>query len=184
MQEESLLEKAPEIQWPTVREGKTEGYMIVYARTDRTGQVRETAKHNSDQPGLEEFGMEQALHYKFKPLVVHGVPQQMEMPLVLHFSTHLADPLPMLSAAAMKKQLASCTIGKLPAGTARGTVVHIRVSVNESGKITGMQSLHPDSAAGINWLQVMASLQICHPSPYLVNGKPMYHKGEVDLVAP
>ena len=48
-----MVEKAPEIQWPAVREGKTEGYMIVYARTDRTGQVRETAKHNSDQPGLE-----------------------------------------------------------------------------------------------------------------------------------
>lgn len=71
--EESLLETAPTLDWPTVHEGKTEGYMIVYARTDRTGQVRETAKHNSDQPGLEQFGMEQALRYKFKPLVVNGV---------------------------------------------------------------------------------------------------------------
>lgn len=85
LKEESLVEKVPEIQWPSVREGKTEGYMIVYARTDRTGQVREVAKHNSDNPGLEGFGMEQALRYKFKPLVVDGVAQQMEMPLVLHF---------------------------------------------------------------------------------------------------
>lgn len=58
VREESLIENAPKIDWPSVREGKTEGYMIVYARTDRTGQVRETAKHNSDQPGLESFGME------------------------------------------------------------------------------------------------------------------------------
>jgi hypothetical protein len=43
LKEESMVEKAPEIQWPSVREGKTEGYMIVYARTDRIGQVRETA---------------------------------------------------------------------------------------------------------------------------------------------
>jgi hypothetical protein len=95
LKEESLIENAPVIQWPTVREGKADGYMIVYARivyarTDRTGQVRETAKHNSDQPGLESFGMEQALRYKFKPLVVDGVAEQMEMPLVLHFSSHLA----------------------------------------------------------------------------------------------
>jgi hypothetical protein len=53
LKEESLIEKTPMIQWPSVREDKTDGYMIVYARTDRTGQVRETAKHNSDQPGLE-----------------------------------------------------------------------------------------------------------------------------------
>jgi hypothetical protein len=46
--EESMLEKAPELHWPDVREGKTDGYMIVYARTDRTGQVRESSKHNSD----------------------------------------------------------------------------------------------------------------------------------------
>src|SRR5208282_3670013 len=64
--EEGLVENAPSIEWPTVREGKTEGYMIIYARTDRTGKVRESAKHNSDQPGLEDFGMEQALRYKFK----------------------------------------------------------------------------------------------------------------------
>ena len=48
LKEESLLEKAPELQWPSVREGRTDGYMIVYARTDQTGQVRETAKYNSD----------------------------------------------------------------------------------------------------------------------------------------
>ena len=34
--------------------------MIVYERTDRTGQVRETSKHNSDKPGLEDFGIEAA----------------------------------------------------------------------------------------------------------------------------
>ena len=89
--EESLIENAPTIDWPTVHEGKTEGYMIVYARTEGTGQVRETAKHNSDQPGLEDFGMEQALRYKFKPLVVDGVAVQMEMPLVLHFRSKIPE---------------------------------------------------------------------------------------------
>lgn len=64
---ESLIDHAPVIEWPTVREGRTEGYMIVYARTDRTGQVRETAKHNSDQPGLEDFGMQQAFFTSSSP---------------------------------------------------------------------------------------------------------------------
>ncbi len=47
--EESMLESAPkDVEWPEVRSGKTEGYMIIQAITDRTGQVRETSKHNSD----------------------------------------------------------------------------------------------------------------------------------------
>src|SRR5262249_26484053 len=93
LKEESMVYKAPTIERTTVREGKAAGYMIANARTDRTGQVRETAKHNSDQPGLESFGMEQALRYKFKSLVANGAPVQMEMPLVLHFVSKLADPL-------------------------------------------------------------------------------------------
>src|SRR5262249_44808846 len=105
LKEESLIESAPKIDWPAVREGKTEGYMIVYARTDSTGQVRETAKHSSDQPGLETFGMEQALRYKFKPLVAaNGVAAQMEMPLVLHFTSKIADPLPVLRGQELLNQ--------------------------------------------------------------------------------
>jgi hypothetical protein len=182
LKEESLIETAPEIHWPTVREGKTEGYMIVYARTDRTGQVRETAKHNSDQPGLESFGMEQALRYKFKPLIVNGVAQQMEMPLVLHFSSSLADPLPVLSVADMKKQMIGCEIGTLPPGTAKGTAVYIRVSVDETGKVTGMGPVGKGN--GNDWLAAMSKMRSCRFAPYVVNGKATYYKGDVELLAP
>jgi hypothetical protein len=177
--EESLIETAPEIHWPTVREGKTEGYMIVYARTDRTGQVRETAKHNSDQPGLESFGMEQALRYKFKPLIVDGVPRQMEMPLVLHFSSSLADPLPVLSVADMKKQIISCATD-LPAGTPSGTV-RLRISVNEEGKITGVGSAGPMKPQ--QFIAASAEVKSCKFEPYSVNGKTTYYKGDIEFVA-
>ena len=137
LKEESMVEHTPQIEWPSVREGKTEGYMIVYARTDITGQVRETAKHNSDQPGLEDFGIEQALKYKFKPLLVNGVPQQMEMPLVLHFTSHFDNPIPILTPDQMKEQMSGCSI-TLPPGTPKGTSGSLRVSVNEFGKFTGI----------------------------------------------
>jgi hypothetical protein len=117
-EEESMVETVPDIHWPSVREGKTDGYMIVYARTDRTGQVRETSKHNSDQPGLEDFAMTAALKYKFKPLVVNGIAEQMEMPLVLHFTSRLEDPLPILNVEAMKKQMHGCVTEKVALGTA------------------------------------------------------------------
>ena len=182
LKEESLVETVPEISWPSVREGKTEGYMIVYARTDRTGQVRETAKHNSDQPGLESFGMEQALHYKFKPLVIDGSARQMEMPLVLHFTSRMGDPLPILTAEQMKNQMTDCSVGFLPAGTPKGTSVTIRVSVNEEGKMAGMSPV--GQGAGRLWIPAMAQLRDCKFAPYVVGGKATYYKGDVVLTAP
>jgi hypothetical protein len=176
LKEESLVEKVPVIEWPPVREGKTDGYMIVYARTDRTGQVRETSKHNSDQPGLESFGMQEALKYKFKPLVVDRVAQQMEMPLVLHFSSRLDDPLPILTVEQMKKQMTGCKMVEMPRGT---PTVIVKVSVNEAGKLTGEGSV--PNMAGSAPVTAIESLYGCSFLPYLVNGKATYYHGYVEM---
>lgn len=182
--EESLIETAPKIDWPTVREGKTDGYMIVYARTDRTGQVRETAKHNSDQPGLEDFGMEQALHYKFKPLVVDGSPVQMEMPLVLHFTSKVADPLPTLKGAELLKQVSGCDAKLVSERPTSGRIRTTTISVNEVGKLTGEGS-GPNVDAGspaVLVTPVRAMGLDCHFAPLLRNGTATYYHG-VLLVA-
>jgi hypothetical protein len=135
--EEARLESAKPFNWPSVREGKTEGYMIVHALTDVTGQVRETSKHNSDNPGLEEAGREAAMGYKFKPMLVDGVPVQMEMPLVLHFTSKVDDPLPVLRGAELLKQIKGCD-AKLVSDVQIGKdVTPTHISVNEEGKLTG-----------------------------------------------
>lgn len=182
--EESLVENAPTIEWPTVHEGKTEGYMIVYARTDRTGQVRETAKHNSDQPGLEDFGMEQALRYKFKPLVVNGVAVQMEMPLVLHFTSKIADPLPMLTGQELLKQISGCDAKLVSDIPSSGRATPTGISVNEEGKLTG-EGYGPNVDVGSPAVLVKVKLALgldCHFSPLLRNGTPWYYHGAL-LVA-
>jgi hypothetical protein len=179
LKEESMVESAPMIAWPPVREGKTDGYMIVYARTDRTGQVRETRHFNSDNAGLEDFGTEQALKYKFKPLVVSDVARQMETPLVLHFSSRVDNPIPILTVEQMKHQMSGCSIPKLPSGSSSIT---IRVSVNQDGKMAGMQPV--GKGVGSAWLAAMNTLRPCHYAPYLVDGKPTYYKGDVELKAP
>ena len=179
LQEEALIDHPPTFNWPTVREGKTDGYMIVYARTDRTGQVRETAKHNSDQPGLEQFGMEQALTLKFQPLLIDGVPQQMEMPLVLHFTTKLADPIPLLPDAETRNHISGCTLPHPKPGQQPFRVI---VSVNEAGKLTGES--YPDAntpGAPHAGSVPSVSLYTCRFSPYFVNGKPSYYHGELLL---
>jgi hypothetical protein len=57
--------------------------ITVYIRTDRTGRVREAYRDSSDQFGLQDAAVDRALALRFKPLVIDGVPQQMEAPLVL-----------------------------------------------------------------------------------------------------
>lgn len=181
---ESLIENAPVIDWPTVHEGKTEGYMIVYARTDRTGQVRETAKHNSDNPGLESFGMEQALRYKFKPLLVNGIAEQMEMPLVLHFTTKVADPLPFLTGEALLKQISGCDAKLVPSAPPNSQAKPTSISVNEEGKLTGEgygPTVDPGSPAVLVTVE-MGLIFDCHFAPFLRNGVPWYYHGAL-LVA-
>jgi hypothetical protein len=184
LKEESLIENAPNIAWPTVREGKTEGYMIVYARTDRTGQVRETAKHNSDQPGLENFGMEQALRYKFKPLVVNGVAVQMEMPLVLHFTANVADPLPTLRGEELLKQISGCEAKLVTAIPSAGSITPTHISVNEEGKLTG-EGYGPKVDAGLPAVLVTPAngmLLECNFAPLIRSGVVTYYHGDL-LVA-
>ncbi len=61
----------------------TDTHAIVYIRTDRTGQVREAYPDSADVYHLQVAAVAQALTLKFKPLVVNGIPQQMEAPLEL-----------------------------------------------------------------------------------------------------
>lgn len=178
--EESLIENAAKIDWPPVREGKTDGYMIVYARTDRTGQVRETAKHNSDQPGLEDFGIEQALRYKFKPLVVNGVAVQMEMPLVLHFTSKAADPLPVLRGEELLQQISGCDAKLVSAIPASG-VTPTHISVNEEGKLTG-EGFGPTVDPGVPAVLITAHRAMgleCHFAPLTRNGVVTYYHGDL-----
>jgi hypothetical protein len=178
LKEESLLEKAPVIEWPTVREGKTDGYMIVYARTDRTGQVRETAKHNSDQPGLESFGMQQALKYKFHPLLGDGAPVQMEMPLVLHFTSKIADPLPVLTDEQMRTHIRGCEVAKAQPGQ---PPLRVRISVNEEGKLTGETFLDANNPNAPRVQHPFHSFRTCTFSPLIVDGRPTYYHGDLLL---
>ncbi|MGA9669408.1 MAG: hypothetical protein WBQ94_09380 [Terracidiphilus sp.] len=181
-QEEGLLEKAPDLEWPSVRDGRTDGYMIVYARTDRTGQVRETAEYSSHNPAVEKAGMEQALKYKFKPLIVDGVPVQFETPLVLHFISRIENPIPILTIEEMKQQMTACTITDLPkAPVPSGNVLHYRVSVDERGVFAGLTPI--DSTSTEAWNPALRSIMKCKFKPYIVNGQPTYYTGEVELIA-
>jgi len=55
----------------------------IYIRTDRTGKVREAYRNSADQFHQQDATVARALTLKFKPLIVRGVPMQMEAPFAL-----------------------------------------------------------------------------------------------------
>lgn len=181
---ESMIAQAPAIDWAPVHEGRTEGNMIVHVITDRTGQVREAYRHNSDNPGTEDFGVQQALRYKFKPLLVDGVPVQMETPLVLHFKTQIGDPIPVITGKDIDSVVSGCHYKPvLPKGLLpSGTTFRIRVSVNEQGKDTGESFPNgvPENVVQKAWQE----LQSCRYKIYLVNGQPWFHHIDFAFTAP
>jgi hypothetical protein len=188
LKEESLVEVTDTSPWPPVRDGKTEGYMIVYALTDRSGQVREAYKHNSDNAELEEAGVARALHYKFKPLLIDGVPQQMEMPLVLHFSSRVNDPRPIVEGPELAHYISGCSTPDLPQGLLpKGTVFHLRFLIGEEGKVyeekfpeANDKLKIPNELLNPAW----SSLQSCKFKPYLRDGNPTEYFALFTFLAP
>ena len=181
---EQLLEKAPVIEWPSIHEGKTEGNMIIHVLTDRTGQVREAYGHNSDAGGVLDFGAQQALKYKFKPLLLNGAPVQMETPLVIHFTTRIENPLPVLTGNDIAEYAPGCGYNQvLPAGVLpSGTIFKIRVSVNEQGKETG--EIFPQNVPWEAVQKAHLNLMSCRFKVYKVNGVPWYHHIDFEFRAP
>jgi hypothetical protein len=175
LEEESLVEQTDTSPWPPIRGGKTEGYMIVRAITDRTGQVRFAHKYNSDNAELEYAGVARAMHYKFKPLLIDGVPQQMEMPLVLHFSSRIDEPWPMLTGKDIDKVTSGCGTASLPTGLwPSGKVFHIQYGVDQAGKVTTTSFPEANDNPGVPHALMNAawrSVQSCRFSPYQQNGK-------------
>jgi hypothetical protein len=179
--EESMLESAPkDVTWPPVREGKTDGYMIVDATTDRTGQVRETSKRSSDNPALESFGQTVALKYKFKPLIVNGSPQQMEMPLVLHFSTTIKDPIPELDDATTRRIVSRCSLPHAvndPASAGQKIVITFQVQ-NDGGLMT-----LGSSDRKIPVMTLYQQFRGCHFGQYKQNGVPTAYHANLTVTA-
>jgi hypothetical protein len=183
--EEARLASAKPFDWPPVREGKTEGYMIVHALTDVTGQVRETSKYNSDNPGLEAAGRQAAMGYKFEPMLVDGVPVQMEMPLVLHFTSRVVDPLPVLKGAELLRQIKACNASLVSDIHLDATVSPTRISVDEEGELTG-ESFGPQVDAGTPAVVITLPPGISHGlkldcrfAPLTRNGVVTYYHGDL-----
>jgi hypothetical protein len=136
---EALLEESPEMNWPPVAHGKTDGYLLLHIITDKAGNVRSAWRKSADNSWLEPYAMTQALKFKFKPLMVDGVAHQMEAPFVLHFKTVIDDSMPKFGGDMIAQVAEGCQDSTLPAGLMPpGTAFSALVFVNEAGKLAGI----------------------------------------------
>jgi hypothetical protein len=135
-----LALNAPPIVWPAVREGKTAGVMSLYISSDRSGQVREVWPLASNNAELNEAAREQLLHWQYKPYA-NGGPSQVEAVLTFAFTTRIENPVPVLNDAEARKLATHVVEAVVPAGKARkGSKFSLRVSVDEAGKVQGVQN--------------------------------------------
>ncbi len=180
--EESLLQSAPkDVHWPPVREGRLDGYLIVHAITDRTGQVREASPYNSDDnTELAPFDKQVAMQYKFKPYLVDGVPRQMEMPLVLHFSTTSGEPIPELDDTQTRKFITGCDLPhKVSDPASAGQQIEIVFRVSQDGHMETVGS----SDRTVPMISLFRAFQGCRFGIYSPNGKPTRYHAHLSVKA-
>lgn len=140
----SLLLTAPEIAWLPVRDGKTSGTLSLVISVDKEGHVRETWPLNSDNPFPQDQARKAVSEWKFKPLMMEGVPVQMEAILTFAFQTRIGDPIPVLSDVegrklAIETAEPSFVMTKKPPA---GTQFTVRVAVDEEGRVIGLKNIN------------------------------------------
>ncbi|HET9166151.1 MAG TPA: hypothetical protein VFP11_09145 [Candidatus Angelobacter sp.] len=166
----ALAVNTPAIVWPTVREGKTDGVMSVYVSVDRTGHVREVWPLVSNSLELNQAAREQLLRWQYKPYN-NGGPSQMEAVLTFAFATRIENPIPVLSDAEARKLATRVVEAMVAPGKAHsGTKFALRISVDETGKLQGVQN--QNKVAPALYTAGAAALKQWRFRPYMNNGKP------------
>jgi outer membrane biosynthesis protein TonB len=167
-----MLLNSPEINWPSVGGGLTKGRMAIFISVDRTGHVRETWPHGSDNADLMDPAREQVSKWKFKPGAIGGVPVQFETLLTFTFDTTIdkAKAKPVLTEDEARKLATQTVEPQFPPSVTRGSDVKISVAVGEDGKVAGASNVAkvPDQA----FLSAYGAVVKWTFKPYMLNGKP------------
>jgi hypothetical protein len=177
----AILLSSPDISWPAVREGKTQGVLSVYVSADKSGQVREVWPLTPGNPELLRAVHDQVMQWRFKPYV-NGVPMQMEAAFTFEFSAKQGPPIPVLNNAEARK-LATHTVEprfpKRPTGAAHFV---LRAVVDEQGKL--LEVRNPNQVKPALYKAGEAALRQWQFRPYFHCGKPDRFYADISFAAP
>lgn len=164
-----IIVDAPDLKWPVVRRGKAAGQLALYISADRSGHVREAWFVGSDNPEVSDAARDQVLRWRFQPYV-NGVPMQMESVLTFVFASTL-DPVPVLNDSEARQLATRVVEARVPPGktSARKTFT-LRVSVDEHGKVVGVQN--PNNVSSRLFTAGDRALRQWSFRPYTHDGKP------------
>ena len=164
-----------EIDWPPTGGGLATGGCAVYVSADRNGHIREAWPEGCDNTGLQDPLREMVKKWRLKPAISNGAPVQVEALLGFTFHTKVdnSNPLPELSDAEARKLATTIVEPIFPPGSAeRGTEFIVQISVDERGKLTGVQNSH--SVKDPVFLAAYAAVGKWHFKSYMKDGKPQY----------
>jgi len=169
-----------EIDWPPTGGGPATGGCAVYASADRNGQVREVWPEGCDSTGLEDPLREAVKKWRLKPAISNEVPVQVEALLGFTFHTNVdnSHPLAELSDAEARKLATSVVDPVFPAGSGgKGTEFAVKISVDESGKLTGVGN--PHGLPNPVFMAINGAVSKWHFKPYVKDGKPQYFHADL-----
>jgi hypothetical protein len=144
------------------------------------GKFREAIPEGCDNAALEEPLHDAVMTWHLKPADVDGVRVQVEALLGIPFQTTLdpAKSLPNLSDSEARKLATNIVEPVFPPGAApRGTEFTVQISVDETGKLGGLQNTHNVPVAV--FLAINSALAQWHFKPYMKDGKPQYFHADL-----
>jgi len=167
-----------EIDWPPTGGGLETGGCAVYASTDRTGQVREVWPEGCDSTGLEKPLRDAVKQWRLKPAIANGAPVQIEALLGFTFHTKVsANPPPELTDEEVRKLAKGVSEPVFPPGTERGAEYVVRISVDENGKVTGVDN--PNKLPGPIFMAIYRAVSTWKFRPYVKGEKSQYFHGDL-----
>ena len=171
-----------DITWPSVGEGLLKGECAVYVSADRAGKVREVLPEGCDNAAMEEPLRQAVMKWHLRPAVSNGVPVQVEALLGFPFQTTLdsSKSLPELSDAEVRALASDIVEPVFPPDSApKGTEFIVQISVDETGKLTGIQNPHELKSAV--FLAAYTAVGKWHFKPYVKDGKPQYFHADLSF---
>ena len=182
-----LATSGTEVTWPPVGGGPSTGRCAVYVSADRTGHIREVWPEGCDNAGLQDPLRDMVKKWQLKPAIEGGGPAQIEALVTFGFETKViaSDPIPVLTVADMARQTISCKPrGISPGLLPKGTVLTVRVSVNETGDTVGVSPVGRCPVGCGLLASTIVSINTCKFAPYVVNGRATFYSGDIEVVAP
>jgi hypothetical protein len=170
--EQSLLKSNANLQWPSARGGNTKGFVRVFLGIGPDGKVREVWPEASDNGEMEDFARKQIKNWQFTPYLLNGQPVAISTHWTMPFETKIENPLPELSDAEVRKLASHIVEPHFAPGTAKpGQELRVRISVNEEGKMTGVEN--PDGL-GQSFTAIYVAVSQWKFQALIQDGKPQY----------